>query len=126
MISTIWQFYILKYEIIERYYDIKKTILNKLNEPIPLYVTPFENEMINYETNNNENNNILEIDNKVLTYINEYEQRLNEMKINSSNENIDNFIKTNNLENLVSETKYQNDDENQHLHDNDDFQFSVF
>lgn len=126
MMATIWGFYILKYEIIERYYDIKKTILNKLNEPVPLYVTPFENEMINYEINNNENNNILEIDNKVLAYIDEYEQRLNEMKINSSNENIDNFIKTNNLENLVSETKYLDDDENQHLHDNDDFQFSVF
>ena len=80
MMASIWGLYVLKMEILERYYDVKKTILNKLGEQIPLFVTPYESE-----TNMNNVNRIIKLDDKMSLFGNEYEKQISVMnsEINS-------------------------------------------
>lgn len=118
MMAAIWGLYCVKMDIIENYYDVKKAVVNKLGEQIPLYVLPYKTDS---EIRTDYLNNI---DEKFKTFINEYEMKLD--KINKEEDNnklMDEFIKNNGL----SEAKSYIEEEEETLErktDADRFQFT--
>ena len=93
MMAAIWGLYSLKMEIIDNYYDVKKTVLNNLGLEIPLYV-------ISYDSNDDERNNLVNsLDNKFEILVKNYEANLNNLKNEVSEQSINEFIKQNNQSN---------------------------
>lgn len=119
MMAAIWGLYVLKLEILERYYDVKKTILNKLGELVPLYIVPFESE-----ESNNDKKLIVEMDEKLNNFGGEHQKRLNQIESQISDEFMDNFIKTNNFEEYVNKEEIE-DESQKHIDEDDDFQFRL-
>lgn len=120
MMSAIWAFFSLKLEILERYYDIKKYVFNKLGEQMPLFVLPFVFEYQNTDIKQL----ISEIDEKLNLYTSKSEKYLNQIQQESNSLDIDKFIKANDL------TTYKNDEETDdsftNKSDDDTFGFSIF
>lgn len=121
-VSAIWGFFVLKTEILERYYDIKKSIKNKLGEIVPLFVLPYFEEEFSEE---DERKSIFDLDSKLDSYSNEYEKRLNKMKNELDTASIDEFIKKNNLE-VVSDDDNSDNDNNIQNVDDSNFQIGFF
>ena len=122
MMAAIWGLYSLKMEIIDNYYDVKKTVLNNLGLEIPLYV-------ISYDSYDNERNNLVNsLDNKFEILVKNYEANLNNLKNEVSEQSINEFIKRNNLKSVeikINENEY--DKINQQANDEDsDFHFKLF
>lgn len=120
MMASIWGLYVLKMEILERYYDVKKTILNKLGEQIPLFVTPYESE-----TNMNNVNRIIKLDDKMSLFGNEYEKQISVMNSEINSEFMNEFIKKNNFEEFVN-NDIEEDDKTIRSEDDDAFHFGMF
>jgi hypothetical protein len=121
MMSSIWGLYVLKMEILERYYDVRKTILNKLGEQIPLYVLPFDD---GYSFSDKEI--ISQMDEKLNNFGGEYQRRLNKIESEINEDFMNNFIKSNEFEEFVNS---QIDDEELNKHkyeEDDDFHFRLF
>lgn len=120
MMSAVWGLYVLKFEIVERYYDIKKAVRNKLGEEIPLFVLPFQEESSDIERKRN----IFELDQKFDTFTNDQEKYLNKIKKEADTTDIDNFIKSNNLEAYDPyEIKEDDNNKNKRNPDDENFQF---
>ena len=66
-------------DIIDNYYDVKKAVVNKLGEQIPLYILPYKSDM---EIKSNYLNNI---DEKFKNYLNEYEMKLDKISKDDNN-----------------------------------------
>lgn len=114
MMAAIWGLYCMKMEIIDNYYDVKKTIVNKLGEQIPLYILPYKSD------GSIRNDYLNNIDEKFKTYINEYEIKLD--KINGDDDKLmDEFIKKNGLS--VTESKAE-EEKRERKTDEDRFQFT--
>lgn len=113
MMAAIWGLYPIKFNILENYYDIRKSFYNKLNEEIALYILPFESQYTNKQKQFLE-----DLDKKFNLFNNEYEKKLSSIKnnIDSEKDEIDNFIKenglfVNNQNEIITEKKDDNDDE---------------
>ena len=121
MMAAIWGLYSLKMEIIDNYYDVKKTVLNNLGLEIPLYV-------ISYDSNNDERNNLVNsLDNKFEILVKNYEANFNNLKNEVSEQSINEFIKQNNLKSVeikINENEY--DKINQPVDEDNDFHFKLF
>ena len=122
MMSSIWGLYVLKMDILERYYDVKKTILNKLGERVPIYILPFES------INSYDDKKFIEqIDEKLNNFGGEYQRKLNQIESQVNSEFMDQFIKTNNFEEYVDKTGIEDDEnKNRHNEDDDEFHFRLF
>lgn len=122
MMSSIWGLYVLKMDILERYYDVKKTILNKLGERVPIYILPFES------INSYDDKKFIEqIDEKLNNFGGEYQRKLNQIESQVNSEFMDQFIKTNNFEEYIDKTGIEDDEnKNRHNEDDDEFHFRLF
>ena len=122
MMSSIWGLYVLKMDILERYYDVKKTILNKLGERVPLYILPFES-IDSYD----DKKFIEQIDEKLNNFGGEYQRKLNQIESQVNSEFMDQFIKTNNFEEYINKADIEDDEnKNRYNEDDDEFHFRLF
>jgi hypothetical protein len=121
MMAAIWGLFILNVEILERYYDIKKSIVNNLGEQIPLFVQPYE-----YENNGNNINSIIKLDDKMSLFGNEYEKMINKMNDDINPEFMNQFIERNKFNEFIEEIP-EDDTSNRNNIDSDDaFHFGMF
>lgn len=115
MLAAIWGIYPIQMEIIDNYYDVRKTIVNKLGEQIPLYILPYDNDGRNKAVY------LKDLDEKFKLFNNEYEKRLQDMKsVVSKGDEIEQFINTNGLNELSNEPI---EEEVERKTDDDRFQF---
>ena len=116
MMAAVWGLYCVQMNIIDNYYDVKKVVINKLGEQIPLYILP-------YKGNNEVKEDYLKnIDEKFKSYINEYEMKLDKLNDEDNNKLMDDFIKNNGLSEAI--TKKEEDEEPERKTDADRFQFT--
>jgi hypothetical protein len=118
MLAAIWGVYPIQMNIIDNYYDVRKTIVNKLGEQIPLYILP-------YETNSrNKALYLKDLDEKFNLFNNEYERHIQEMKTAiSKHDEVIKFINQNGLNEISND---QSDDQMQNSFEegsDDKFQF---
>ena len=93
MMSTIWAFYSLQMEIVERYYDVRKIVLNKLGEQTPLFILPFKVQQAE-ETNDF----MSRLDSSLSNFRASYERQSREAEEEVRNADIEEFIKANSLD----------------------------
>lgn len=93
IMATIWAFFTLKLEIAERYYDVRKVVLNKLGEQMPLFILPYQVNKAEVEEDY-----MSSLDRRLNSYRTEYEKSAEEAKKMAENQEFDNFIKQNNLD----------------------------
>lgn len=116
MMAAIWGLYCLQMDIVENYYDVKKAVINKLGEQIPLYILPYKTNMevkFNY---------LNDIDEKFKSYINEYEMKLDKLNDKDNDKLLDDFIKSNGLSEVKTNVKEEEIPERKT--DADRFQFT--
>jgi len=117
MMAAIWGLYPLKMDIIDNYYDVKKTILNKLGIEIPLYVMSYDDE------NEVRQSYINSLDQKFGSLVKNYEDNYNNLIDETSENAIEDFIRKNNL----NEVHYEKENDKQQVnHEEDDFAFRLF
>ena len=116
MLAAIWGIYPIQMDIIDNYYDVRKAIVNKLGEQIPLYILPFEDKTINKSVY------LKDLDEKFKLFNNEFEAKLDNMKNNiSKKDEIEDFINRNGLNSNDINEPEEIDDERKT--DEDRFQF---
>ena len=120
MMASIWGLFVLQIDILERYYDIKKSIVNNLGEQIPLFVQPFE-----FENNHNNINSIIKLDDKLTLFGNEYEKILSKMSNEVNPEFMNQFIKQNKFNEYV-DNEVEDDEKNTTIDPDDAFHFGMF
>lgn len=121
MMAAVWGLFVLKIEILERYYEIRKTILNKLGEHVPLYIVPFD-DGYTY----NDSDIISQLDEKLNYFGGEYQRKLNKIESEINEEFMDNFIKTNNFEEFINQSNDVDDLNDKKYEEDDDFHFKLF
>ena len=124
VMSTIWALYALKMEILERYYDVRKIVLNKLGEPTPLFILPYT-EIQQRDTDDY----MSRLDSRLDSFRSSYELQNKETEEEIKNSDIDEFIKKNKLNalNPNDESTQQEIEKLKSIDDDDDsFGFSVF
>jgi glutathionylspermidine synthase len=62
MLSAVWAFYFLKPNLIEKYFEVRQYVSDKLNQEIPLFLTSIESVDLSY--NNDTTKFIEELDKK--------------------------------------------------------------
>ena len=116
MLGAIWGIFPIQMNIIENYYDIRKTIVNKLGEQIPLYILPFESDIID------KSKYLKDLDEKFELFNNEYEKQLNEMTNTvSKKDEIESFISLNGLNQVSNEEEPE--DSRERMTEDDKFHF---
>lgn len=109
IMATIWAFFSLKQEITERYFDVKKSIVNKMGESMPLYVLPFEDEEVEFTGYRGRNIDDLEaIDKKLSMFKTDYDKDLKKMIVNSD----DSMNMEKNMNKIAKETGFDIIDDN--------------
>ncbi len=125
IMSMIWSFYALKMDILERYYDVRKIVLNKLGEQMPLFILPYK---VSNELETNDYMSRLEKNLDSFRY--SYEKRGEEIADEVKNSNVDDFIRKNKLNalNPNNEEDAAKIASSQQIDNNNDdtFSFSVF
>lgn len=115
MLAAIWGVYPIQMGVIDNYYDVRKTIVNKLGEQIPLYILPYDND------GRNKAIYLKDLDEKFKLFNNEYEKRLQDMKsVVSKGDEIEQFINANGLNEISNEPI---EEETERKTDDDRFQF---
>lgn len=104
IMSTIWAFFSLKLSIVERYYEIKKVVQNKLGEEQPLFIMPYVVEYADDEYDKK-----MDLDSRLNSYRQSYEQEMIEAENASKNEEFEAFIKSNNLKKVANDHNADND-----------------
>lgn len=123
MMSTIWALYSLNMEIIERYYDVRKIVLNKLGEQTPLFILPYKIQ----QTEDNDDY-ISRLDRSLNSFRENYMQQNKDTEDEVRNANIEEFIRNNKLNALDPNDENTQDqiDKLKEVNDDDAFGFSVF
>lgn len=115
MLAAIWGVYPIQMGVIDNYYDVRKTIVNKLGEQIPLYILPYDND------GRNKAIYLKDLDEKFKLFNNEYKKRLQDMKsVVSKGDEIKQFINANGLNEISNEPI---EEETERKTDDDRFQF---
>ena len=86
VMATVWCMFSLDMRIIERYYDVQKTVKNKLGEDTPLFVLPMKDSVSNEEE-------AKRLDEKMTMFKDSYQK-----EAVSSQAEIEAFIKQNSLD----------------------------
>ena len=100
MTSAIWAFYIIKNEYIEQYYDVKKSVIDKLGNNIPTFVVTSESQ---HDIDEATKNMMDYIDNKFTSISNKQEISLNQLEMSvtaSQTELMNNFLSQSNVQSL--------------------------
>ena len=117
MMATIWAMYSTRFEIIERYYDVKKMVVDKVGENSPLIVLPFKIEGLNPESY------LKDIDDRLVYFRDSIERLGQENEETIKSMNVDEFIKAHNLTTSNASSDPDADDRDP---DDGSFGFSVF
>lgn len=127
VMATIWALFGLKQIIAERYFNVIKSIVNKLGEQQPLYMIPFDfdEDADTYQTQSRQA--LDSLDNKLTMFRSEYDQKLQEM-VKSTDEmnverNIDDFVKRSGLDVISNEDPPIDPN---YIKDEDGFTFDAF
>ena len=97
---AIWAFYIIKNEYIEQYYDVKKSVIDKLGNNIPTFVVTSESQ---HDIDEATKNMMDYIDNKFTSISNKQEISLNQLEMSvtaSQTELMNNFLSQSNVQSL--------------------------
>ena len=115
MTSAIWAFYIIKNEYIEQYYDVKKSVIDKLGNSIPTFVVTSESQ---HDIDAAVKNMMDYIDNKFTSISNKQEISLNQLEMSvtaSQTELMNNFLSQSNAQSL-------NNSSNNNINTEDDYE----
>lgn len=111
MMATVWAFFALVYEICERYFDIKKSIMTKFGEQQPLFIQNFEQNG-EYGEAPTEKEQLENVDKAFSMFSSEYDKELQGMKKEISEQvvykDIDKFLRDKSLDNVkvIDEDNY--------------------
>ena len=115
MLSAVWAFYFLKPNLIEKYFEVRQYVSDKLNQEIPLFLTSIESVDLSY--NNDTTKFIEELDKKFKATTKIYNIPIQQLEQNVKQQQ----------KRLMSEFKLvSNNSQEEQADSNKNFQFSGF